>query len=222
MADWSDLTFNASDTDYISQLDTLRDRSEANATEVEDARQGELTLDVLTGNLKTEVEAAREGEISLLVNLGNYIKNGALTSSFDLNGQKITNIADGVAGTDLTNLSQATALILGGASPTDINITDISVGTANNGQRFVSNGTNPVGEDNDLLTLDVGALGANQVAVNNTGGTALVAGGLEDIDSGSLSSDTPVKVNVGGTGLDEYDNDLELSASAEYAYDNFG
>ena len=222
MADWSDLDLSSSSITYISALDTLRDRSETNATEVENARQGEVTLDVFTGNVKTELTNAREGSASLVLNLANYIKNGALTTSFNLNNQKAINVANGTLSTDLINLSQATALILGGASPADIDITSIGVGTATAGQRIVSDGTNPIGENNDLLTLDVGALTANQVVGANAGATALEAKDLTTISAGSLTASTSVRVNATGTGLETYDDDLEQAAAALYMYDELG
>lgn len=220
MADYSDLDLSSSSTTYISALDLLRDRTEATATEIENARQGEATLDVLTGNLNTELVNARQGAASLLLNLGNYIQSSTLTADFDLNTQKIINVGAGTVGTDLTNLSQATALILTGASPANIELTSIGAGTATAGQRIVSNGTSPVGEDNNLLTLDVGTLTANQVAGVNAGATALEAKDLTTISSGSLTAGTPVMASA--TGLTDYDIDLELAMSSIYSYEELG
>jgi len=159
---------------------------------VEDARLGEATLDVLMTDLNTEVVDAREGAASIVLNLANYVKNGALTTSLDMNGQKITDVADGVASTDLVNLSQATALILAGASPSNIDITSVSVGT----------------------------LTANQIAGANSGATAVEGKDLTTIDSGSLTASTPVATKSGGAGLEDYDNDLEIAMSSLYLYDN--
>jgi len=220
MANWSDLSFNFSDINYIYQLDTLRDRSEANATEVENARLGEATLDVLTGNLNTELVASRQGEIDLVTNLGNYVQNASLTVDFDLNGFKAINVANGTASSDLVNLSQATALILGGASPANINITDISNGTATTGQRIVAGATSPEGEDNVPLTMDIGTLSANHVVGANSGASALVEKNLTNIDAGTLTALTQVQVKVGQDGLEDYDSDLELAMASLYMYDN--
>lgn len=222
MADWSDLTFNAQDTDYIAQLDALTSRSEAVATEVEDARQGEATLDVLTGNINTELTNARQGEVDLVTNLNNYLKNGAIASDLNMAGFKITNLGDATATSDLVTLSQANALILGGASPADIDITSISVGTITNGQRVISDGTNPAGQDNTLLTLDVGPLTANQVAGANSGASAMEAKDLSTISSGAIPAGSVVGVKSGGDGLEAFDTDLEDSMSNLYMHTQYG
>ena len=220
MADWSDLPFAFNSIDYILQLDTLRDRSEAIATEVEDARLGEATLDVLTGNLNTEITAARQGEVNLVTNIANYVKDGTLTASFDFNSQKGINVADGTLNTDLVNLQQTTALILGGAAVTNIDVTSISNGTATTGQRIVAGASNPVGEDNDILTLDVGALSADKVVGANAGATALEEKDLTGISTGSLTALTLVQAKSDSSGLQDYDNDLEISMASLYLYDN--
>jgi hypothetical protein len=222
MADYSDLSFNASDTDYVEQLVLLTSRSEAVATEVEGARQGEASLDVLLGNINTEIVNAREGEASLLINLGTYLKNATFTSDVNLNGFRVINAADGIASTDLATVSQATALILGGASPTNIAITSIGSGTATSGQRLVSNGTIIVAEDNDLLSMNVGALTANQVVGVNAGATALEGKDLTTISSGSLTNSQPVMVKTAGGGLADYDNDLEIAMSSLFMYSKYG
>jgi|GEM_PF-6390466 len=44
MANWSDISFAATQTDYIARLELLRTRSQAVATEVENARGGQADL----------------------------------------------------------------------------------------------------------------------------------------------------------------------------------
>ena len=87
MADYSALDLSASDTEYVAHLGTLVTLSEAFATEVENARQGEATLDVFTGNVDTELTNARQGETDLVTNLQTYLKNGTLTISLNMNGK---------------------------------------------------------------------------------------------------------------------------------------
>jgi len=217
MADWSDLEFNASDINYIYQLDTLRDRSEAVATEVEDARLGEASLDITTGNLNTELVAAREGEASLVANLQtNYISKSG--GNLDLVGGKLINVGNGTANTDTINLGQATSILDLGAIPSDVEITDLGRGTATVGQRYVAGPSgSPVGEDNEILTLDVGTLGSDEAVGSNTAGTALEAKDLTNISTG-LTPSSLVQTKSDGTGLEDYDNDLEVAMSNLFFY----
>ena len=63
-------------------MDTLRDRSETATTEVENARQGEVTLDILTGNKKHKLSG------SLRFHRAKWYLNGFFTVDKDF-GSKI-------------------------------------------------------------------------------------------------------------------------------------
>lgn len=95
------VTFTVNSTTYVADLATFLTFAEANAT---------------------EVEAARDGEASLLANIQKYIPLTGVGSNPDLNAKRIVNAADAVGSSDLTTLSQVNTLISGGGSPGDIQV----------------------------------------------------------------------------------------------------
>lgn len=218
IADYSDIPFVNGDITYTTKAITLRDRNEAVATEVETARQGSLTLDVLTLAFKTEIEAAREGEASLLTNISTNYINSNITVDVDLNSQKIVNAAQGTSsgeGVTKTQLEAIEALGAGSIDQSVVDATTLADGTATSGQRYVvdGGGTAIVGEDNVILTLDTGTLTANQIVGADTGATTLEAKDVSNISAGSITPGERVMANA-SIGLQVYETP---QASSIYA-----
>jgi len=125
---------------YVADLETLRTFTEAWATEVENARMGDLTLLVritaLT-DIQNEVITARGGEINLSTRLANmYDSSSGLTVNLIGNGYRATGMANAVDPQDLTTLSQVNSLISGSVGT----ITDLDYGTALDGDIYVRSG----------------------------------------------------------------------------------
>jgi len=190
IADYSDLTFTIGDLDYPSQCQTLTSRTEAIATEVEDARIGAATLAVRTQALQTELEDSREGEVDLETNLqNNYLKNdGNQATSFSANSQKITNSVAGTLPSDGVTVTQSTDIEALGAGGIDQSVIAIT-------------------------SLNVDNLTANEVVGANSGASALEAKDLTNISSGTLTTGYRVQTKGTGDGLEDYDSDLEESSS---------
>lgn len=205
MADWSDLPFDVGDIDYPEQCQTLRSRSEAIATEVEDARLGSLSLSDRTAAINTELVNARQGESDLLTNLQQYILIGTQIADIDMNTKKIANSIPGVASSDAVTKTQLEAIP---ASPDQsaIDITDLNNGTATNGQRYIVSGGSVIGQDNTALTVDVGFVSANNVVGANAAATAMESKNLSNISTGSLSTGDRVSVKSGGDGLESHES----------------
>jgi len=127
MADWSDIAFQATQVDYIFRLETLRTRSQAVATEVENARNGEASL------------AARLAVINGVVanNFSASVKTAGLGANLPANGYRLTGAGNAVNPQDYVTLADAQALLVAGGSVGAVPITGLGLGTALKGQYFM-------------------------------------------------------------------------------------
>lgn len=113
MADWSDLTFPLNSQEYVAQQKTFINRAESVATEVENARNGESSLQAI---------------------INTKISYSGLTSDLSAGGYRIHSLGNAVAPGDAVNLSTAQALLSGGGTPSNIAITGLGYGTLTDGQ----------------------------------------------------------------------------------------
>lgn len=97
MADFSDILFSPSQSDYIARLNLLRTRTEAAVS---------------------EIEAGREGMPSLLANNLRYIKAAAgLSQALPTNGYRITGLPSPVANDEPATKGYADGLSFSSALP---------------------------------------------------------------------------------------------------------
>ena len=100
MADWSDITFSALQTDYIARLNTLLNRSQS---------------------IATEVETARGAQASLLANI-NYLlaqklNLSGLSADYQLNNYRLRGAPTPIYPDELVNKSFAEGLAFASALP---------------------------------------------------------------------------------------------------------
>ena len=142
----------------------------------------------LNVKLKKDVDLGPNG--SLTINGKTYVNKDGLNA----NGQKITNVATGTAGTDAVNVDQLNAAIAGTAKATTVKAKDANV--------TVTEGTNPAGGKEYTVGLgDKVTLGTadKKIVVDGTSGK-ITAGSKVTIDgtTGDIQAGT-VKVTGAGT-----------------------
>ena len=113
MANWSDLVPILGGQDYVEKQITFISRAETVATEVENARNGESSLQAII-NAK--------------------ISYSGLTSDLSAGGYRIHSLGNAVAPGDAVNLSTAQSLLSGGGTPSNIAITSLGYGDLTEGQ----------------------------------------------------------------------------------------
>ena len=142
----------------------------------------------LNVKLKKDVNLGPDG--SLAINGKTYVNKDGLNA----NGQKITNVATGTAGTDAVNVDQLNAAIAGTAKATTVKAKDANV--------TVTEGTNPAGGKEYTVGLgDKVTLGTadKKIVADGTSGK-ITAGSKVTIDgtTGDIQAGT-VKVTGAGT-----------------------
>ena len=121
MANWNDLVPILGGQDYVAKQITFISRAEAVATEVENARNGESSLQAV---------------------INTKISYSGLTSDLSAGGHRIHSLGSAVAPGDAVNLSTAQALLSSGGTPSSIAITALNVGSLAPGQVPINfNGT---------------------------------------------------------------------------------
>ena len=113
MANWNDLVPILGGQDYVAKQITFISRAEAVATEVENARNGESSLQAII-NAK--------------------ISYSGLASDLSAGGYRIHSLGNAVAPGDAVNLSTAQSLLSGGGTPENIAITGLNYGSLADGQ----------------------------------------------------------------------------------------
>lgn len=165
MADWSDITFTAGQTDYIARLNTLRTRAEANATEVEAARGAEASLSAQVATRQTQAQV--DARIAALA-----IPLTGLTANLAGNGYRINAIADPLDPQDAATRAWTLAQITLGGDPSGIPVTSLAVGTLTDGQLLQRSGAVLAGVSPGAVPvtgLGVGTL-ADGEALTRSGG----------------------------------------------------
>lgn len=123
MADWTDIKHAAGDTDYIVHLNTHVDRTEAVATEIEAARDGDASLSDRLGVLES-------GLLSEIDDLDAVtLKVSGLTDNLSAGGHLISNLQDPQTDQDAATKAYVNAVATAGGSPGDIPITSLGAGT---------------------------------------------------------------------------------------------
>lgn len=117
MANWSDIIFQATQLDYIARLELLRTRSEAVATEVENARGGAANLNA--GIVKYASNSAN-------IALSGYRITGAAASGFASNELVPKSYVDG----EITTLSALKASLSGATYTGTQNFTGATITAA--------------------------------------------------------------------------------------------
>ena len=121
MANWNDLVPILGGQDYVAKQITFISRAETVATEVENARNGESSLQAV---------------------INTKISYSGLTSDLSAGGYRIHSLGNAVAPGDAVNLSTAQALLSSGGTPSNIAITALNVGSLAPGQVPINfNGT---------------------------------------------------------------------------------
>lgn len=139
MADWSDIQFNAGQTDYITRLNALLSRAQNFATEVENGRLGSPSLQTQIGTRlnQTEVDAR------IVALAPTYI--GGLTQNFNANARRIFALADPVNPQDAATRAWVLSVVTAGGDPSGIPVTSFNVGTMADTQVLTRSGTALVG-----------------------------------------------------------------------------
>jgi hypothetical protein len=172
----SGVIFASGDLDYIEKLNALV---------------------AFNDDWATEIEVARDGEVSLSAKLSLKVDVAGLMQNLDINGYRVTSASDAVDLQDYVTLAQANGLIGGGAAPGDLNITDLSPGTASALQyiRINAGGTAIVGSTiSTQKTVVVTAI--SRTAVDDDHVEVTAAGTTQTLPS-SPSPGDEVEIAVG-------------------------
>lgn len=157
MADWSDIQFNAGQTDYVGRLNTLLTRAESFATEVENGRGG-------LGSLALQINTRlTEAQVDVRVNALALTYSAGLAADFNCNNRRLRSMADPLLPQDGATRAWVLSQLTIGGDPTGVPVTSLNVGTMGDGQFLRRSGT----------TLQ----GIAQVAIPVTG---FAVGGLQD------------------------------------------
>jgi len=151
MANWVDLRPVLGGQDYVAKQITFISRAEAVATEVENARNGESSLQAII-NAK--------------------ISYSGLTSDLSAGGYRIHSLGNAVAPGDAVNLSTAQALLSGGGTPSNIAITGLGYGDLAEGQYTRRVGGAIVGSFVNLTELVTTGI-ADEQALKVSGGAVV-------------------------------------------------
>jgi phosphoribosylcarboxyaminoimidazole (NCAIR) mutase len=100
----------------------------------------------LIAALQTVISNLETGNTAVLVT--------GLLANLSAANHKITNLANAVVAGDAMNLSSVQSLISGGGTPSNIPITDLGVGSANDGQFIKRSGNAIVGASIDMMTTE--------------------------------------------------------------------
>ena len=194
------LNFKGDDATVINKKlgEQLDIKGGADASKLSDGNIG-----VVSGNGALNIKLAKDVKVDSVTTGGTVINNNGLTvggktyvtnNGLNANGQKITNVATGTAGTDAVNVDQLNAAIAGTAKATTVKAKDANV--------TVTEGTNPAGGKEYTVGLgDKVTLGTadKKIVVDGTSGK-ITAGSKVTIDgtTGDIQAGT-VKVTGAGT-----------------------
>lgn len=139
MADWSDIQFNAGQTDYITRLNSLLSRAQTFATEVENGRLGSPSLQT---QISTRLNQA-EVDARIVALAPTYV--AGLTQNFNANARRIFALADPVNPQDAATRAWVLSVVTAGGDPSGIPVTSFNVGTMADTQVLTRSGTGLVG-----------------------------------------------------------------------------
>ena len=123
MADWADIKHAAGDTDYIAHLNTHVDRTQALATEIENARSGDASL-------LDRLEMIQDAIAAEITDLDAVtVKVSGLTDNLSAGGHLISNLQDPQTDQDAATKAYVNAVATAGGSPSAIPITSLGGGT---------------------------------------------------------------------------------------------
>lgn len=139
MADWSDIQFNAGQTDYITRLNALLSRAQSFATEVENGRLGSPSLQTQIASRLNQAEV----DARIVALSPTYV--GGLTQNFNANARRIFSLADPVNPQDAATRAWVLSVVTAGGDPSGIPVTSFNVGTMADAQVLTRSGTGLVG-----------------------------------------------------------------------------
>ena len=195
------LNFKGDDATVINKKlgEQLDIKGGADASKLSDGNIG-----VVSGNGALNVKLAKDVKVDSVTTGGTVINNNGLTvggktyvtnNGLNANGQKITNVATGTAGTDAVNVDQLNAAIAGTAKATTVKAKDANV-TVTEGLSTETGGKEYTVGLGDKVTLGTAD---KKIVVDGTSGK-ITAGSKVTIDgtTGDIQAGT-VKVTGAGT-----------------------
>ena len=195
------LNFKGDDATVINKKlgEQLDIKGGADASKLSDGNIG-----VVSGNGALNVKLAKDVKVDSVTTGGTVINNNGLTvggktyvtnNGLNANGQKITNVATGTAGTDAVNVDQLNAAIAGTAKATTVKAKDANV-TVTEGLSTETGGKEYTVGLGDKVTLGAAD---KKIVVDGTSGK-ITAGSKVTIDgtTGDIQAGT-VKVTGAGT-----------------------
>ena len=195
------LNFKGDDATVINKKlgEQLDIKGGADASKLSDGNIG-----VVSGNGALNVKLAKDVKVDSVTTGGTVINNNGLTvggktyvtnNGLNANGQKVTNVATGTAGTDAVNVDQLNAAIAGTAKATTVKAKDANV-TVTEGLSTETGGKEYTVGLGDKVTLGTAD---KKIVVDGTSGK-ITAGSKVTIDgtTGDIQAGT-VKVTGAGT-----------------------